>query len=88
MLGLHCCAGSPLVAVFSFLIAAASFVVEGGLAWTSGVAAPGTHNTGAIVVVHGLSCSAAYGTFRDQGSNPVSPALAGGFFTTQPPGKP
>ena len=88
MLGLHCSAGSPLVAVFSLLIAAASFVVEGGLAWTSGVAAPGTHNTGAIVVAHGLSCSAAYGIFPDQGSNPVSPALAGGFFTTQPPGKP
>ena len=38
-------------------------------------------------MVHGLSCSAACGTFLDQGSNPWSPALAGGFLTTAPPGK-
>ena len=41
-----------------------------------------------MVVVHGLSCSAARGILPDQGSNPWSPALAGGFFTTGPPGKP
>ena len=35
-----------------------------------------------------LSCSAACGIFPDQGSNPfVSPALAGVFLTTVPPGK-
>ena len=39
-------------------------------------------------MAHGLSCSAACGIFPDQGSNPVSPALAGGFLTTVPPGKP
>ena len=38
-------------------------------------------------MVHGLSCSAACGIFPDQGSNPVSPALVGGFLTIVPPGK-
>ena len=28
------------------------------------------------------------GDFSDPGIEPVSPALAGGFFTTEPPGKP
>ena len=88
MLGLHCRAGYSLVAVFSSLIAAVSFVVEGGLAWTSVVAAPGCQNTGSVVVARGLSRSAAYGIFPDQGSNLVSPVLAGGFFSTEPPGKP
>ena len=41
-----------------------------------------------VVVAFGLCCSTACGIFPDQGSNPVSPALAGGFFTTEPPGKP
>ena len=41
-----------------------------------------------LVVAHGLSCSAACGIILDQGSiEPVSPALAGGFLTTAPPGK-
>ena len=38
-------------------------------------------------MVHGLSCSAACGIFLDQGSEPVSLALAGGFLTTELPGK-
>ena len=37
---------------------------------------------------HRLSCPKACGIFPDQGSNPVSPALAGRFFTAEPPGKP
>ena len=43
-----------------------------------------------MVVAHGLNCSAARGIFPDQGWNPMSPALAGGFFTlyTESPGKP
>ena len=28
------------------------------------------------------------GDFPEPGTEPVSPALAGGFFTTEPPGKP
>ena len=54
-------------------------------AWASVVAAPGLWRTGSIVVAHGLSYSAC-GTFP--GMEPMSPALAGGFFTTEPPGKP
>ena len=41
-----------------------------------------------MVVVHGLSYSEACGIFPDQGSNPLFPALAGRFFTTELPGKP
>ena len=40
------------------------------------------------VVAHGLRCSEACGIFPEPGIEPVSPALAGGFFTTGPPGKP
>ena len=40
-----------------------------------------------LVVAHGFRCSAACGIFPDQGSNPWSPALAGRFLTTAPPGK-
>ena len=32
----------------------------------------------------GLSCSAAFGIFLDQGIEFMSPALAGGFITTEP----
>ena len=41
-------------------------------------------------MVHGLSCSATCGLWDLPGSGlePVSPALAGGFLTTVPPGKP
>ena len=35
-----------------------------------------------------LSCSAACGNLPGPGIEPVSPALADGFFTTEPPGKP
>ena len=42
---------------------------------------------GSIVSVHRLSCSEACVIFLDQGLNPMSPALAGGFFTIEPPGK-
>ena len=43
---------------------------------------------GSVVVAHGPTCSAACGIFPDQGSNPCPLALAGGFSTTAPPGKP
>ena len=39
------------------------------------------------LVAHGLSCFAAWQIFLDQESK-LSPALAGRFFTTEPPGKP
>ena len=36
----------------------------------------------------GLSYPVACGIFLDSGIKPVSPGLAGGFFTTEPPGNP
>ena len=48
----------------------------------------GSRRAGSVVVAHRLSCSVACGIFPDQDLNPVSPALAGGFLTTAPPGKP
>ena len=38
-------------------------------------------------MAHGLSCSAACGILPGPGLEPMSPALAGGFLTTVPPGK-
>ena len=38
--------------------------------------------------VHRLSCFVARGIFPDQGIKLLSPALAGRFSTTEPPGKP
>ena len=67
MLHLRCWAGFPvvaastgysLIAVLKLLIAVASLVV------------PGLMGPGLTVMVHGLCCSAAYGIFPDQGSNP------------------
>ena len=46
------------------------------------VAAPGLKNTGSIVVAYLL-----HGIFPDQGIKPMCPALADGFFTTEPPGE-
>ena len=40
-----------------------------------------------VAEVHGLRCSEACGIFPDQGSK-LFPELVGGFFTTEPPGKP
>ena len=48
----------------------------------------GSRRAGSVVVAHGPSCSVACGIFPDQGLEPVSPALAGRFSTTAPPGKP
>ena len=58
--------------------------------WPSVVVARGPWSAGSVVVVHWLSCSAACGMWDlpGPGLEPVSPALAGGFLTTGPPGKP
>ena len=75
-----CESGSySLSALLRPLLAVASLVAKHGL-WS----------TGSIVVACGLSCSVACGIFPNQGSGDtmhVSPALAGGFFATEPPGK-
>ena len=45
-------------------------------------------HTGTVLVVHGLSCPTACGILLPApGIEPMSPALSGGFLTTQPPGK-
>ena len=49
--------------------------------WASVVVARGLQSAGSVVVAHKLSCSG-------PGLEHVSPALAGGFLTTAPPGKP
>ena len=38
-------------------------------------------------MVHGLSCPAGMWDLPGSGIEPVSPALAGGFLSTVPPGK-
>ena len=48
----------------------------------------GSRRSGSVVVAHGPSCSGACGILPEPGLEPVSPALAGRFSTTAPPGKP
>ena len=77
--------------VLGLLTAVVSLVVEHRLRQVQCVGSvlvvPGLKSTSSLVMVHWLICSAACGIFPDQGSNLCS-ALAGGFFTTEPPGKP
>ena len=40
-----------------------------------------------VVAVHGFSCSGPCAGFPDRDIEPMSPALAGGFLSTVPPGK-
>ena len=54
----------------------------------SGAGAPELESTASVVVVQGLSCSEACGNLLGSGIEPVSPVLAGKFFTTEPPEKP
>ena len=87
MLGLHCCLGFSLVASRGHSLVAvlrrivvASLVAEHGLqgARAPGVAAPGSRARAQLLK----------GTWDlpGLGIKPVSSALAGGFFTTEPPG--
>ena len=52
------------------------------------VAAPRPQSTGSIIAAHGLSCSHCMWDLPGPGIKPLSPALAGRFFTTEQPGKP
>ena len=79
VLGLRCCLGFSLVVVSRGFSCCGAWALE--------------HRLNSCD--QGLSCPAAHGTFLDQGWNlpgpgiePMSPALVGGFFTTEPPGKP
>ena len=64
-------------------------------AWALGylgfsIAAPRLWSTGSLVVAHRLHCSKACGILltHDPWIKHMSSALAGGFFTTESPGKP
>ena len=100
---LHCCTGFSLVAVsrscslvsvYGPLTEVASLAMEHGSRAHglqqlqhvgSVVVAPRLWSTGSInSVARGLSCS----WHMETGIGPMSPALAGRFFTTEPPGKP
>ena len=80
--------GYSLVAAYGLLIAVASLVEqEPWGSQSSAVAAPGLQSTVSVDVVHGFSCSEACGILLEPGIEPLSLALAGGFFTPEPPGK-
>ena len=81
MLDLRCCAGVSLVGasrgyslvvVPGLLTVVASLVERHSLyiAWASVVGVPGLQSTDSVVVVHGLSCSAACGIFPAHRWNP------------------
>ena len=63
MLGLRCCARASHCGGFSCCGAQALGT------WASVAVARRLWSSGSVVVVHGLSCSAACGIFLDQGSN-------------------
>ena len=81
MLDLRCCTGFSVVGasrgyslaeVTGLLTVVASLVEQHSLyiAWASVVVVPGLQSTDSVVVVHGLSCSAACGIFPDHRWNP------------------
>ena len=80
--------GATLVAVCGFLIAVAFLVVEHRLQ-------PGFSSCGSWALEHWLSSCCAWAELLHaiwdlpgSGTEPGFAALAGGFFTTEPPGKP
>ena len=92
VLGLHCCTGFSLVAasrgsiaVHQFLIAVASLVTENGFycTWASVVVA-----CGLITAVAWAYLLCSMWDLPRPGIKPMSPALAGGFFTTERPEEP
>ena len=58
------------------------------LSWPLLLQSTGSRRAGSAIVAHGPSCSAAMWDLPRPGLEPVSPALAGRFSTTVPPGKP
>ena len=87
------CVGSLLLRAGSLWLWRAGATLRCGAraSQCSGFSCCGARALGAwasVVVAHGLSCSAACGNVPGPGLEPVSPALAGRFLTTAPPGKP
>ena len=91
VLGLRCCAGFSLAAAAgaTLLLQSTGSRVLGSVAVTCGLSSRGSQALG-----HRLnSCARAQllcgvWDLPRSGTEPWSPALAGGFFTTEPPGKP
>ena len=75
--------GLLFVAACRLLIVVCSLVAENRL-WGAGFSSCSMRVQ--QLWAHGLSCSVVCGFFPKQGSN-LSPALAGGFLSTAPPGK-
>ena len=67
------------------LVAERRLLCVGGQTSRGGAQDFGSRTAGSVVVSYGLHCSEAGGIFPDR-IEPMSPALAGGFFTTKPPG--
>ena len=97
VLGLHCCAGYSPVAARGFLVAVVSLAGEYGLEDTQppvAVACGLSRHSSWALQLRLNSCGVRAQLLRDtwdpsgSGIKPVSPALAGGFFTTELPGKP
>ena len=83
------CHGFPLPWLPSLQSTASRCVGFSSYDTDSGVAARRLDSIGSVAVAQELSCSVACEVSLDQGLiKPVSSALAGGFFSTEPPGKP
>ena len=80
VLGLHCCTGFPLVA------GSGDYSPHSAQASHRRAQAPGRR----VSQLWSLAGFVVQGTWDLPGSGiePMSPALAGGLFTTEPPGKP
>ena len=93
MLGLCCCACFSLaVASGGYLFALQWYLLLWSTALGHTSSAAAAHGLVFVaprlcrIVEHMLRCSTARGILPDKGSN-LCPALAGGFFTPEPPGK-
>ena len=87
----------PLLSACSLPAAVASLVQRTGSRvlglqslWRVGsaVVALGLWSAHSVVMPHRLRCPKVCGIILDQGSNPFSHTLTGGFFTTGPAGRP
>ena len=77
----------PFISFFFFFGCAGSWLPHRLLSgW--GARALGLGASGAAAHTHRLRCSEALGLFPTAGIEPVSSALAGEFFTTEPPERP
>ena len=87
--------GCSPVSVCRLLIAVASLVAERGLLGSGlqKLRPMGSHGCGSRAPEHrlnncGAQASLLCGMWDLPGSEPMTPALPGGFFTSEPPGKP